>query len=72
VVEGASLESLYVGNCIVGSNPILSAEKALSEKALFFVPIRVENSFSTRIGTKKGQPCNGAFSEQFPRGDQRS
>jgi hypothetical protein len=25
VVEGASLESLYVGNCIVGSNPILSA-----------------------------------------------
>jgi hypothetical protein len=25
VVEGASLESLYMGNCIVGSNPILSA-----------------------------------------------
>jgi hypothetical protein len=26
VVEGASLESLYMGNCIVGSNPILSAK----------------------------------------------
>ncbi len=25
MVEGASLESLYMGNCIVGSNPILSA-----------------------------------------------
>ena len=26
MVEGASLESLYMGNCIVGSNPILSAK----------------------------------------------
>ena len=26
VVEGASLESLYMGNCIEGSNPFLSAE----------------------------------------------
>ena len=25
MVEGASLESLYVGNCIEGSNPFLSA-----------------------------------------------
>ena len=26
-VEGARLESVYTGGCIVGSNPILSAKK---------------------------------------------
>jgi hypothetical protein len=37
VVEGASLESLYMGNCIVGSNPILSAIKAEANASAFFV-----------------------------------
>ena len=32
MVEGASLESLYVGNCIVGSNPILSANNSEKSK----------------------------------------
>lgn len=27
VVEGARLESVYMGNCIAGSNPALSAER---------------------------------------------
>lgn len=35
MVEGASLESLYVGNCIEGSNPFLSAENALLPEAHF-------------------------------------
>lgn len=37
MVEGASLESLYMGNCIVGSNPILSARKAVIDFTAFFM-----------------------------------
>ena len=32
VVERASLESLYTGNCIVGSNPTLSAKRDFPHK----------------------------------------
>jgi hypothetical protein len=39
VVEGASLESLYMGNCIVGSNPISSANFFLT-----FVSMRLQYS----------------------------
>ena len=35
VVEGARLESVYTGNRIVGSNPILSA---ISQKNFILVP----------------------------------
>ena len=40
MVEGASLESLYMGNCIVGSNPISSANFLLtfiSMRLLYFI-----------------------------------
>ena len=37
VVEGARLESVYVGNCIAGSNPALSAYCYNARKRCFYV-----------------------------------
>ena|GEM_PF-3174545 len=39
VVEGARLESVYVGNCIAGSNPALSAfaRRSFNEGGLFLL-----------------------------------
>jgi hypothetical protein len=36
VVEGARLESVYTGNCIAGSNPVLSAS---AKVALLFAEL---------------------------------
>ena len=39
VAEGASLESLYTGNCIEGSNPSVSAKAKSSDMIVaFFMP----------------------------------
>jgi hypothetical protein len=46
VVEGASLESLYVGNCIEGSNPFLSAMKTEAKASVFFLLKKMESSLS--------------------------
>ena len=59
VVEGASLESLYMGNCIEGSNPFLSANKLmLPEREAFLVLRWLWNSitifqYSTAINCTK-------------------
>ena len=37
MVEGARLESVYTGNCIKGSNPFLSASKAVSFYSQLFI-----------------------------------
>jgi hypothetical protein len=53
VVEGASLESLYMGNCIVGSNPILSAIKPKRLLRFFCFQKRVESSLSKALRKQK-------------------
>jgi hypothetical protein len=53
VVEGASLESLYVGNCIVGSNPILSAIKPKQSFGFLFYEKKMESSLSNFFFIKK-------------------
>lgn len=35
VAEGARLESVYAGNRIAGSNPVLSAKKKLPNRGIF-------------------------------------
>ena len=50
MVEGASLESLYVGNCIEGSNPFLSARKALPSGSAFLLAGR----YGTKVFPKNG------------------
>ena len=36
MVEGARLESVYMGNCIEGSNPFLSAESHCKSPTILF------------------------------------
>jgi hypothetical protein len=57
VVEGASLESLYVGNCIVGSNPILSAIKTEAIASVFFYMKKMESSLSNFFHIKENSLC---------------
>jgi hypothetical protein len=71
VVEGASLESLYVGNCIVGSNPILSAAfKNAPVRVHFFLRLRPRTCFQGLSHKKKGKARSAAFVKagQFPSG----
>ncbi len=53
MVEGASLESLYMGNCIVGSNPILSAIKPKRELRFFFIRNCCESLLSKAVSNKE-------------------
>ncbi len=43
MVEGARLESVYTGNCIKGSNPLVSADELVNRKSVnglhFFIPM---------------------------------
>jgi hypothetical protein len=38
VVEGARLESVYTGNCIKGSNPLVSAHLTDNEQLINYAP----------------------------------
>lgn len=49
MVEGASLESLYMGNCIVGSNPILSANKPVKANKNKLLRVFIFSNLETKV-----------------------
>ncbi len=72
VVEGARLESVYMGNCIEGSNPFLSANQNEAPIGRFFIGRRRCGLAHEALEDNKKQRSGFIWVEAPPVADQRS